>query len=294
MYTKKNLERLCKDKYLNRDKGWTVYRLIKAASTSQELYNELITRVFAHADASGRDTVLRALGHSVVHVELEKLLCYGREADLHEIYRVMQLTRLEIHNAYYSPPLPDSAHSPTPGPWETMTAKWISDQNTLRSEHNQKSIEIENAQAPTGRAPSSICDLSPLSMMRDSCEPTPDRLISDQNTLQPEHDKKRKRDHSDDGSDDYNSLNVGAGLSKMEHREKMAVRRQPKRSCKSTRAAQSAVPINERNLQQRKAAKPKATQRSTRSISKPTAINGNVRPRRIVRLRVRTELNSKK
>ncbi|KAL9024607.1 MAG: hypothetical protein Q9196_006395, partial [Gyalolechia fulgens] len=210
MYTRKNLERVCQSRVFEEDKADTVYSVLKAVSTSRPLFSDLVTRLFEHADPSGRDSILRALGNSVADIGLEKLLCPDREEDVHELFEVMALMSFEKQKARTNigraqealsslrnlSPLPFDEGSPTPTPSEMRTAKWISDQNTLRSNH----------------------------------------------------DKKRKRDDSDNGSDEH----AEPVSPKPGPRERSSTRRPPKRASKGTMAAQSAVHKSERNLRPRK------------------------------------------
>ncbi|KAL8932194.1 MAG: hypothetical protein Q9211_006467 [Gyalolechia sp. 1 TL-2023] len=246
MYTRKNLERVCQSSEFEEDKADTVYSVLKAVSTSRTLFSDLVTRLFEHADPNGRDSILRALGNSVADIGLEKLLCPDREEDVHELFGVMALMSFEkqkarpvdigrVQDALRSdnnlPPLPSDEGSLTPTPSEMRTAKWISDQNTLRSNH----------------------------------------------------DKKRKRDDSDNGSDEH----AEPVSPKPGPRERSSTRRPPKRASKGTKAAQSAVHKSERNLRPRKVAKPEGNQHPVQGICEPTVSNGNIPPRRSARLKRR-------
>lgn len=123
-------------------------------STSRCLFSELSTRVFEHADQIGRDTILRALGDSIVDVELEKLSCPDREEDANEIYQVMVLRSFDeqkaqahigraqdaLSSASNLSPSPMSEGNPTPEQGEIRTAKWIFDHTIGTRQEPQASL----------------------------------------------------------------------------------------------------------------------------------------------------------
>ncbi|KAI4281132.1 MAG: hypothetical protein L6R35_005737 [Caloplaca aegaea] len=259
MIPRRALERLCKDERINQNRSDTVHDVLK--DVSAQLFVHLITRIIQYADQQGRDTILRALSHSAAHIELDKLFCSLQDEHVTEVFDILAIIKYErqkaepfdirrAQEALFSPrssPISyGEGYSPTPDPAEMRIAKWVSDQKTLLSEHNQSLGHVNN----------------------------------------------RKRHHSEVASDEHDSSHVVDALPEIEPRERVGVRRQPNRSCKSKGATQSAMPDGKRDLRTRKIAPPENNQRSTRGTVKPTTRNGNIRVRRIHSNKEPTTLNN--
>ncbi|KAI4146050.1 MAG: hypothetical protein LQ341_002190 [Variospora aurantia] len=249
MIPRRALERLCKSDEITQTQSETVYALLKAVAG--HLFSNLSTSIFQHADQLGRDAILRALSHSAAHLELNKVFCSLDDENVTDIFDTLAVIKFQrqkenadgdvrrAQEALFSPrstPITyGEDYSPTPDPAEMRIAKWISDQNTLLSEHDKSSEHVNN----------------------------------------------RKRHHSEIASDGHDSSHVDDALPEIEPQERVGVRRQPNRSCKSKGATQSAMPDGKRDLRTRKVAPPESNKRSTRGIFKPTTRSGNIRLRRI-------------
>ena len=208
MIPRRALKRLCKSDEISKGRSDTVYGVLQAVPA--RLFTDMSTRIFQHADQDGRDTILRALSLSAAHFELDELFCPVEDEDVTEIFDILALIKF----------------------------------------NRQK----ENADGDIRRAQEAL--FSPHSSTKNSEDhsPTPDpaetriaKWISDQNTLPPEHDrpseqvKNRKRRRSDVASNECDSSHIGNTLNETELQKREGTRRQPKRSCKSTRATQSAI-----------------------------------------------------
>ncbi|KAL8974895.1 MAG: hypothetical protein Q9197_000864 [Variospora fuerteventurae] len=248
MIPRRALERLCKEDRINQNRSDTVHDVLK--DVSAQLFVHLITRIIQYADQRGRDTILRALSHSAAHIELDKLFCSLQDEHVTEIFDILAIINHERQKAE---------------PFDIARA-----QEALFSPRS-----------------------SPISYGEDY-SPTPDpaemriaKWISDQNILLLEHDESsehvnnRKRHHSKFASDEHDSYHVDDALPEIEPQERVGVRRQPNRSCKSKGATQSAMPDGKRDLRTRKVAPPESNKRSKRGIFKPTTRSGNIRLRRI-------------
>ena len=230
MIPRRALERLCKSDVITQSQSDTVYALFKAVAGHR--FSNLSTSIFQHADQGGRDTILRALGHSAAHLELDKVFCSLDDEDVTDIFNNLAVIKFErqkenadgdvrrAQEFLFSPPgssLDYEGYSPTPDPAEMRTAKWISDQSTLPS----------NCHKPS------------------------------------EHVNNRTRRHSEIASDECDSSRMGDALPEIAAQEKVGVRRQANRSCKSTRASQSPMRDGKPDLR-------------ARGISRSTARSGNI------------------
>ena len=249
MYTRNELETLCKNKRLNQDRADTVYCVLKEISTSPVLFSDVSGRIFRHADPGGRDSILRALGHSVGHVELEKLLCPDQQDDIQEISKAMALKDFNVEKQQTSA--------------QMTSAQIASAQDELFSYSN-----------PT-----------PLSSPEGSPTPDPTQRnknatwIVDQSTFATGHQPERKRGHLVNRIEGYSSTFARPELSGKNVKQTSTTRPLPKRSCKSTTAAQNTLYTGETARRRYKIAKPEGNQPST------TPSIGNVRPCRSLRLR---------
>ncbi|KAI4087050.1 MAG: hypothetical protein LQ344_007054 [Seirophora lacunosa] len=230
------LEKLCKSKYILEYQPDAIHRVLKADSA--RLFTNLSTRIFHHADQHGRDTILRALSLSAAHLELDKLFSPLRDADVSEIFRILALFKFERVQE-------------DPG-------------------------DLQSAQDAAFSSVSSPENYEGYSTTPDPAEMRITEWISDQKNLRSEHDrrsehaKNRKRRHSDITSDECDSSHAGSAILEPQIQEEVAIRRQPKRSGKITRATQSAIQCGERELRTRKVPRSEAPQRSTRGIPKST------------------------
>ncbi|KAL8987939.1 MAG: hypothetical protein Q9177_002916 [Variospora cf. flavescens] len=259
MIPRRALERLCKEDLINRSRSDTVHDVLKAVPA--HLFVHLSNRIIQYADQRGHDTILRALSHSAAHIELDKLFCSVQDEHVTEIFELLAWVQHEREKA--------------------------------------EPFDIRRAQEALFSPRS-----SPISY-GEGYSPTPDpaemriaKWVSDQKTLLSEHNKSlghvnnRKRHHSEIASDEHDSSHVDDALPEIEPQERVGVRRQPNRSCKSKGATQSAMPDGKRDLRTRKIAPPESNQRSTRGIVKPTTRNGNIRVRRIHSNKEPTTLNN--
>ncbi|KAL8756591.1 MAG: hypothetical protein Q9199_002820 [Rusavskia elegans] len=261
MIPRRALERLCKSDKITQSQSDTVYALLKAVAG--HLFSNLSTSIFQHADQHGRDAILRALSHSAAHLELDKVFCSLDDEDVTDIFDTLAVIEFErqkenadgdvgrAQEALFSPrstPITyGEGYSPTPDPAEMRIAKWISDQNTLLSEHDKSSEHVSN----------------------------------------------RKRHHSEIASDEHDSSHIDDALPKIGPQERVGIRRQPDRSCKSKGATQSAMRDGKRGLRTRKVAPPESNRRSKRGISKPTTRSGNIGSRRMCSNKEPTTLKDK-
>ncbi|KAL8903710.1 MAG: hypothetical protein Q9207_003754 [Kuettlingeria erythrocarpa] len=249
MIPRRSLARLCKSEEITQNQSDVVYALLK--SVAGHRFSNLSTSIFEHADQHGRDTILRALSQSAAHLELDKVFCSLDDEDVTDIF------------------------------------------NTLAD------IEFErqknNAGRDVGRAQDALFPPCSIPSLGEDYSPTPDPVdmrivqwISDQNTLLPEHEKSsehvnnQKRPQPEIASDEHELSHVYDAFPEIEPQERVGVRRQPSRSCKSKRATQGAMQYGKRGGRTPKIAAPKSNQRSTRGIAKPTTRRGkeNIRSRR--------------
>lgn len=231
-----SLNKLCESRYILEYQPDAIHRVLKAGSA--RLFTNLSTRIFHHADQHGRDTILRALSLSAAHLELDKLFSPLRDADISEIFSILVPFKVE---------------------------RVQEDPGDLRS--------AQDAAFP----PLSISEnYEGYSTTPDPAEMRIAEWVSDQKNLRleqdrlSEHAKNRKRRHSDITSDECDSSHAGSAISEPQIQERVATRRQPKRSCKNTRATQSAIRCGERELRPRKIPRLEAPQRSTQGIPKST------------------------
>lgn len=248
MIPRRALERLCKSDDITQSQSDIVYTLLKAVA--DHLFSNLSTSIFQHADQHGRDTILHALSRSAAHLELDKVFCSLDDEDVTDIYDTLAVIKFE----------------------------------------RQK----ENADGDIQRAQKALFSPPGSSLNYEGYSPTPDpaemriaKWISDQSTLPSEchkplkHVNNRKRRHPEIANDECNSSRMGDALPETEAQERVGIRRQPNRSCKSTRASQSLMRDGKSDLRARQIARPEGNQRSTRGISRPTTRNGILGLRRM-------------
>ncbi|KAI4092952.1 MAG: hypothetical protein LQ339_007773 [Xanthoria mediterranea] len=156
MIPRKPLERLCQEDRINQSRSDTVHDLLKAVPA--HLFTHLSTQIFQHADQKGRDTILRALSHAATHLELHTLCCSVQDEHVLEIFEHLvhidhereKAEPFDLQRAQdalfsrYDSPISRGDCSTTPNPAEMRVAKWVSDQNTLRSEHDNPSEHRNN------------------------------------------------------------------------------------------------------------------------------------------------------
>ncbi|KAI4282098.1 MAG: hypothetical protein L6R38_003182 [Xanthoria sp. 2 TBL-2021] len=237
MVPRRSLARLCRSEEITRNQSDTVFALLKDVAGHR--FSHLSTAIFHHADQEGRDAILRALSNSATSLELDKVFCSLDDGDVTDIFGTLAVIKHEekkkdadgdiqrAQDAVFPPcsiPSLGEDYSPTPDPAEMRIDKWISDQNTLLSEHDKSSEHVNN----------------------------------------------RKRHHSEIASDEHDSSHIDDALPEVGPQERVGIRRQPDRSCKSKGVTQSAMRDGKRGLRTRKIAPPENNRRSKRGISKPT------------------------
>ncbi|KAI4136877.1 MAG: hypothetical protein L6R39_007581, partial [Caloplaca ligustica] len=238
MIPRRALERLCKEDRINQSRPDTVRDVLKAVPA--HLFADLSTRIFQNADQQGRDTILRALSHGAAHLELDELFCSVQDEHVTEIFERLAFIKYEREKAE---------------PFDLRRA-----QEALFSPRSSP-ITYGEGYSPTP----------------DPTEMRIAKWISDQNTLlserekPSEHDNNRKRRHSETASEECDSSNVGDAIPESSLQERVGIRGQPERACKSIKATQSAIRCGERELRTRQVALPQTSQRSPRGVSKPRA-----------------------
>ncbi|KAI4235443.1 MAG: hypothetical protein LQ349_003179 [Xanthoria aureola] len=156
MIPREPLERLCQEDRLNQSRSDTVYDLLKAVPP--HLFTHLSSHIFQHADQQSRDTILQALSHAAAHLELYTLVGSVQDEHVLKIFEHLAWISHEREKAEpydlrraqdalfsrYDSPISRGDCSTTPDPAEMRVAKWVSDQNTLRSEHDNPSEHHNN------------------------------------------------------------------------------------------------------------------------------------------------------
>lgn len=156
MIPREPLERLCQEERLNQSRSDTVHGLLKAVPA--HLFTHLSSHIFQHADQQGRHNILQALSHAAAHLELYTLVGSVQDEHVlkifehlawisHERQKAEPLDLRRAQEALFSlcssPPSRGDC-STTPDPAEMRVAKWVSEQNTLRSEHDNASEHHNN------------------------------------------------------------------------------------------------------------------------------------------------------
>lgn len=148
MIPREPLERLCQEDRLNHSPSDTVHDLLKAVPP--HLFTHLNSHIFQHADQQGRHNILQALSHAAAPLELYTLVGSVQDEHVLKIFEHLawisherkkaepfDLQRAqEALDSLCGSPISRGDCSTTPDPAEMRVAKWVSDQNTLRSEHD--------------------------------------------------------------------------------------------------------------------------------------------------------------
>ena len=172
MIPREPLERLCQEDRLNHSPSDTVHDLLKAVPP--HLFTHLSSHIFQHADQQGRHNILQALSHAAAPLELYTLVGSVRDEHVLKIFEHLawisherkkaepfDLQRAqEALDSLCGSPISRADCSTTPDPAAMRVAKWVSDQNTLRSEHDNPLEHHNHRKRRHSGTASDECDLS--------------------------------------------------------------------------------------------------------------------------------------